>query len=62
VALVADVDSELGGFVSLEIHRWDRLAQIHGLAVHPDLLGQRLGASLVEAAERIAREAGCRGI
>ena len=60
--LVATVDGSLAGFVSIELHSWNGLAQLQGLAVRPERLRQGVGVRLVEAAESIARERGCRGI
>ena len=60
--LVAAVDGSLAGFVAIELHSWNGLAQLQALAVRPEQLRQGVGACLVEAAERIAREQGCRGI
>jgi GNAT superfamily N-acetyltransferase len=50
------------GFVSVQIHRWNELAQIHGLAVRRDLLRRGYASRLLGAAEGFARERGCRGI
>jgi ribosomal protein S18 acetylase RimI-like enzyme len=61
-AIVADVDGTVAGFASLEVHRWNRLAQIHGLAVDPTYLRQGLASRLIEVLERFARESGCRGV
>ena len=61
-ALVAAVDGDLAGYVALEIHRWNGLGQIQGLAVHPAQLRRRIGTHLVETAERFGREHGCRGV
>jgi ribosomal protein S18 acetylase RimI-like enzyme len=60
--LVAVADESVVGFASLQIHAWNGLSQLQGLAVHPDRLRQGLGAQLVEAIERVARARGCRGI
>jgi ribosomal protein S18 acetylase RimI-like enzyme len=61
-AFVATADGSVAGFVSVECHSWNGLAQLQGLAVHPEQLRRRVGARLVEAAESVARERGCRGI
>ena len=60
--VVADDDGSVAGFVSVEIHRWNNLAQLQGLAVRAARLREGLGALLVEEVERVARERGCRGI
>jgi GNAT superfamily N-acetyltransferase len=56
-----DVGS-LQGFVSVELHEWNDLAQLHGLAVEPAHRRRRTATALVEAAERFARDVGCRGV
>jgi ribosomal protein S18 acetylase RimI-like enzyme len=61
-ALVAAVDGSFAGFVTIEVHRWNGLAQLHGLAVRPEHLRQGVGSRLVEEAERIALEQNSRGI
>ncbi len=50
------------GFIFVEYHAWNRLAQIQGLAVDPDF--QRLGvaSALVEKTETFARQHRARGI
>jgi ribosomal protein S18 acetylase RimI-like enzyme len=58
---VAD-DSGFAGFVSAEVHRWNRLAQIQGLAVVGERRRQGIAARMVEGAEGFARAAGARGI
>lgn len=59
---MARAANTLVGFVFVQFHEWNRLAQIRGLAV--DLQYQRKGIAsmLVERAERFAREKGARGI
>ena len=59
---VCTTDGTLAGFVSVEIHSWNQLAQLQGLAVHPDWLRRGVGTQLVEAAEGLVRDRGCRGI
>jgi ribosomal protein S18 acetylase RimI-like enzyme len=62
LALTAVADGTTAGFVSLQVHRWNNLAQIHGLAVRRDLLRQGQATALLEAAEAFARDRQCRGI
>jgi ribosomal protein S18 acetylase RimI-like enzyme len=59
---VAVAEDQLRGFVSMEIYSWNRLAQIHGLAVDPAHLRSGIGSELVAAAECFGRAAGARGI
>jgi ribosomal protein S18 acetylase RimI-like enzyme len=62
LALTAAADDTTAGFVSLQVHRWNNLAQIQGLAVRRDLLRQGHATALLEAAEDFARDRQCRGI
>jgi ribosomal protein S18 acetylase RimI-like enzyme len=59
---IATVDDSMIGFVYVQFHTWNRLAQIQGLAV--DLSHQRQGVAteLVKRAEGFAREKGARGM
>ncbi len=59
---VADLQESIMGFVFVEHHEWNRLAQIQGLAV--DTAHQRNGAAsaLVARAEDYARACHARGI
>ena len=59
---VCTTDGTLAGFVSVAVHSWNRLAQLQGLAVRPDCLRRGVGTQLVEAAEALVRDRGCRGI
>jgi ribosomal-protein-alanine N-acetyltransferase len=61
-AIVADLDGMVAGFASVQIHRWNGLAQVHGLAVDPQHLRHGLGSRLIDALEQFARESGCRGV
>lgn len=62
LAVTAVVGDTTAGFISMQVHRWNRLAQIHGLAVRRDLLRRGHATALLEAAEAFARDRGCRGI
>jgi ribosomal protein S18 acetylase RimI-like enzyme len=62
VALIANVAGALAGFISLRVHRWNGLAQIHGLAVRHDLLRRGCATRLLDAVEAFARDRDCRGI
>lgn len=50
------------GYASIEFYAWNRLAQIHGLAVRPSLQRQGLAGALVEQSEVFARRKGARGV
>jgi ribosomal protein S18 acetylase RimI-like enzyme len=60
--LVALTGEQVVGFASVQVHQWNRLAQLHGLAVHPARLRQGIASQLVAEAERFARTRGARGI
>jgi ribosomal protein S18 acetylase RimI-like enzyme len=51
-----------GGFVCVEFREWNRLGQLHGLAVDPDLKRRGIASALVRRAEASVREEGGRGI
>jgi ribosomal protein S18 acetylase RimI-like enzyme len=59
--LVAEMDGQIVGFLSLSfVHGLTGMrALIDDLAVEPDYRRQGIGASLVEAAMRLARRRGC---
>ena len=59
--MAVDGDS-LIGFASVEIHAWNGLAQLQGIAVSAQRLRQGVGTRLVETAEAVARARDCRGI
>ena len=59
---VAAVDSSVVGFIYVQFHEWNRLAQIQGLAVDPSYHRQGVASELVKNAERFARERGARGM
>lgn len=50
------------GFVFVEFHIWNRLAQIQGLAVDPSLHRHGAASALVSQAEAFARTCGARGV
>jgi ribosomal protein S18 acetylase RimI-like enzyme len=62
LSLTATADRELAGFISVQIHRWNRLAQIHGVAVRRGLFRRGYATQLVDAAEAFARDHACRGV
>lgn len=59
---IATMDGSAVGFVYVQFHEWNRLAQIQGLAVEPSYQRQGIAAELVERAERFAREKRARGM
>jgi ribosomal protein S18 acetylase RimI-like enzyme len=59
---IATVGDSVVGFIYVQFYEWNRLAQIHGLAVDPSYQRQGVASQLVKSAERFAREKGARGI
>jgi len=59
---MATVGPSVVGFIYVQFHEWNRLAQIQGLAVDPGHHRQGVASELVGAAERFAREKGARGV
>jgi ribosomal protein S18 acetylase RimI-like enzyme len=62
MALIATSARAVDGFISLQVHAWNRLAQIHGLAVRRDQLRRGYATRLIEAVEAFALDKECRGI
>jgi ribosomal protein S18 acetylase RimI-like enzyme len=61
-AFTAVVQGEPAGYVSVQFHHWNRLAQIHGLAVRARLHRRGIASALVAEAEQAARAWGARGV
>jgi ribosomal protein S18 acetylase RimI-like enzyme len=59
---IATVGDSVVGFVYVQFHEWNRLAQIQGLAVEPSYQRQGIAAELVKRAERFGRDKGARGV
>ncbi len=59
---VAESENLLNGFVCVEFREWNRLGQLHGLAVNPDLRRRGIASALVGHAEGFVRDQGGRGI
>lgn len=59
---IAATVSSVVGFIYVQFHEWNQLAQIQGLAVDPSHHRQGVASKLVEKAEGFARERGARGI
>ena len=53
---VSESGDRLSGFVSVEFREWNRLGQLHGLAVNPDLKRQGIASALVRHAEGFVLE------
>jgi ribosomal protein S18 acetylase RimI-like enzyme len=56
------VEDRLSRFGSIEYREWNRLGQLHGLAVDPDLKWQGIASALVRRAEELVREEGGCGL
>jgi ribosomal protein S18 acetylase RimI-like enzyme len=50
------------GFIYVQFHVWNRLAQIQGLAVEPNYQRQGVASALLDRAEIFARDKKARGI
>jgi len=59
---VCEVEERLSGFVCVEYREWNRLGQVQGLAVDPDLKRRRIASELVHRAEQFVRREGGRGL
>ena len=59
---VSESEGVLSGFVTVEFREWNRLGQLHGLAVDPSLRRQGIASALVRCAEEFVRKEGGRGI
>ena len=55
-------EGRVGGFVSVEFREWNRLGQLHGLAVDPHLKRRGIASALVGRAEEFVRREGGRGL
>ncbi|MGH3660288.1 MAG: GNAT family N-acetyltransferase [Micromonosporaceae bacterium] len=60
--LVAVEESVVAGYVSVGFEAWNRLGQIHGLAVLPEARRRGIAKALVEAAVQRLRSQGARGV
>ena len=59
---VHEAGDRVGGFVSVEFREWNRLGQLHGLAVDPGLMRRGIASALVGKAEVYVQEEGARGL
>ena len=59
---VHEAEDRVGGFVSVEFREWNRLGQLHGLAVDPDLKRRGIASVLVGRAEGFVQGEGGRGV
>ena len=59
---LATIDSSVVGFIFVQFHLWNQLAQIDGLAVDPSYHRLGVASELVKKAEEFAKEKGARGI
>jgi ribosomal protein S18 acetylase RimI-like enzyme len=61
-AFVAFLDGKGVGFLSVQFYEWNRLAQIHSLAVDPSIQRNGVASTLVFQAEEFAKSRHARGI
>jgi ribosomal protein S18 acetylase RimI-like enzyme len=59
---VSEVENRSGGFLCVEYRGWNRLGQVHGLAVKPALNRRGIVSELVRRAEGFVRAEGGRGL
>ena len=59
---VSELEGRACGFVSVEFREWNRLGQLQGLAVDPNLKRQGIASALVRHAEEFVRGRGGRGV
>ena len=52
----------MSGFVCVEYREWNRLGQLHGLAVDPAFKRRGIASELVRRAEKFVRAEGGRGL
>lgn len=54
--------SQVAGYATCQLYRWNRLGQIHGLVVDPAFRRRGMAAGLIAACEGFLRENGARGV
>jgi GNAT superfamily N-acetyltransferase len=59
---VHEAEGRVSGFISVEFREWNRLGQLHGLAVDPDLKRRGIASVLVGRAEEFVQGEGSRGV
>jgi ribosomal protein S18 acetylase RimI-like enzyme len=59
---IAATPNAFAGFVWVQFYDWNRLAQVHGLAVDPDERRRKVASALMQHAEEYARQKGARGV
>jgi ribosomal protein S18 acetylase RimI-like enzyme len=59
---LCEVEDRLSGFICVEYREWNRLGQLHGLAVDPALKRRGIASELVHRAEEFVRAEGGRGL
>jgi ribosomal protein S18 acetylase RimI-like enzyme len=60
--LVAVDAAGVVGFATVQVYKWNRLAQLHGLAVSPAQLRRGIASQLIAQAEQFAQTRRARGI
>jgi ribosomal protein S18 acetylase RimI-like enzyme len=59
---VSEAEDRLSRFVCVEYREWNRLGQLQGLAVDPDLKRRGIASDVVHRAEEFVRAEGGRGL
>lgn len=59
---VASEGEVFAGYVAVQFYEWNRLSQLHGLAVDPSMRHRGIASRLVEQAERFVIARGGRGV
>ena len=59
---VHEAEDRVSGFVYVEFREWNRLGQLHGLAVDPGIKRRGIASALVGKAEEYVQEMGGRGV
>lgn len=60
--IVANSDHLFCGFISAQFYEWNKLGQIHGLAVHPIYKRQGIASKLIKEIENFMNAKSARGI
>ena len=62
IVFFARDSNEIAAFITCQFYIWNRLGQIHGLAVDPGYRRQSLASHLVKRVEQFLQQKGARGV